>query len=226
MARRIVIDATPLLYTPTGIGRMTRMMIEAITRNGSPYDIVLFGRRLRGRRLSDLGLRAKTAHLRLPRAGEGIMRNMKLVERLCRGDLYHATDFYMPIERPENAVATIHDLIFLMQPEDMADHVRLSRWVPDFAGRCRRIMTISEASKADIVNRLGIDPERIDVIYPGVDRDMFRPAADQETLRKRMGAMLGFDRPFFLALSCSAGRKNTPFLLDAYAKLLRNDPRE
>jgi len=36
--------------------------------------------------------------------------------------------------------------------------------------------------------------------------------------------MLGFDRPFFLAVSCSAGRKNTPFLLDAYARLRRNNP--
>jgi glycosyltransferase involved in cell wall biosynthesis len=32
------------------------------------------------------------------------------------------------------------------------------------------------------------------------------------------------ERPFLLAVSCSIGRKNTRLLLEAYAKLQRNDP--
>ena len=225
MARRVVIDATPLLYTANGIGRMTRMVIEAVVDGGSSYDVVLFGRRLRGPRLKDLGLRAKAVHLRLPRAGEGIMKDLNLVEVLCRGDLYHATDFYLPLERPERALATIYDLIFLMQPETMVDHARLAKWAPRFARRCRRIITISESSKADIVNRLDIDPGRVHVTYPGVDRDLFCPSTDYEGLSKRIGTLLGLPRPFFLGVSCSEGRKNTPLLLDAYERLWRNDPR-
>jgi glycosyltransferase involved in cell wall biosynthesis len=225
MAMRIVIDATPLLYTHTGIGRATLKVIETILSLECKYEIVLFGRRLQGGRLSDLGFDIKSVHLRLPRASEWFIKKARIVEILCRGDLYHATDFYMPLSYTKRAVATIHDLIFLIQPEKMVDHVRLSKWVPKFARRCRRIITISESSKKDIINNLDIDPNLIDVIYWGVDRTIFYPPDDREKLNKRLELLLGFDRPYFLAVSCSTGRKNTPLLLEAYEHLVRNDPK-
>lgn len=225
MARRVVIDATPLLSTPYGIGRLTRMMIQSLVSIGCEYELVLFGRRLQGGRLRDLEYGLKTVHLRLPRAGEWLMKQTRLVELLCRGDLYHATDFYLPLGKPEHAVATIHDLIFLVQPEPTVDHARLAAWVPDFARQCRRIIAVSNSSKNDIVEHLGIDPGKIDVVYSGVDRGVFSPAAKPEELRRRVAALLGFDRPFFLSVSCSVGRKNTPFLLDVYETLSQDSPR-
>ena len=224
MAKRVVIDATPLLYPATGIGRATFKVIETILSVGSEHEICLFGRRLQGRWLSGLGFEVKSVHLRLPRASEWLIKKTMLVELFCRGDLYHATDFYMPLRHPERAVATIHDLIFLIQPEQMVDHRRLSRWVPEFARRCHRIITISEHSKKDIINHLNIDPKLIDVVYWGVDHDIFYPPDDREKLGKRLESLLGFKRPYFLSVSCSAGRKNTPLLLQAYAKLIINNP--
>jgi glycosyltransferase involved in cell wall biosynthesis len=143
---------------------------------------------------------------------------------MCRADLYHATDFYMPLRTPERAVATIHDLIFLIHPEKMVDHARLARRVGDFARRCRRVITVSECSKADVVHVLGLRPEQIDVVYLGVDRQVFFPESDQEALRRRLAARLGFAAPYFLAASCSDGRKNTPLLLSAYGKLVERRP--
>ena len=224
MARRVVIDATPLLYSPFGIGRLTRMMLQSLVSLECEYELMLFGRRLQGSRLRDVGFGLETVHLRLPRASEWLIHQTRLIELLCLGDLYHATDFYLPLHTPEEAVATIHDLIFLTQPETMVDHTRLAAWVPDFARRCRRIITISEYSKSDIVGQLGIDPGLIDVVYPGVDRNLFCPSGDPEGLRRKVAAALGFDRPFFLAVSCSVGRKNTPFLLNAYEALSTHRP--
>jgi glycosyltransferase involved in cell wall biosynthesis len=224
LKKRIVIDATPLLYTPTGIGRTTRMLIAALLEIGCDYELVLFGRRLQGKRLSDVCFGLKTTHLRLPRASEWIIQKARLIELLCKGDLYHATDFYMPLERADRAVATIHDLIFLIEPEKMVDHARLSRWVPDFARRCRGIITCSEFSKADIVNQLGINPNKVHVIYWGVDRKTFNTAKAERLVKRKLNTMLGFDRPYFLAVSCSTGRKNTPLLLSSYAQLLKNSP--
>lgn len=224
MSKRIVIDATPLLYTATGIGRATRRLIETILSLGSKYEIILFGRRFLGKGLHEFGDKVTTFRLRLPRASELLLKKMMFVELLCRGDIYHATNFYMPLRHPEKAVATIHDLIFLIQPEQMVDHKRLSKWVPEFARRCRRITTVSEFSKKDIVNHLNIDPKKIDVIYWGVDHDVFYPANDRGKLNKRLVSLLEFERPYFLAVSCSTGRKNTPLLLRAYAQLVHNNP--
>lgn len=225
MANRIVIDATPLLYTSTGIGRATSKVIETILSIGCKHEILLFGRRLQGKGLRDFGFNVKTVQLRLPRSSEWLIKKTMLIELLCRGDIYHATDFYLPLRYPEKAVATIHDLIFLINPERMIDHVRLSQWVPEFARRCQHIITISEFSKRDIVNHLNIDPQNISVVYWGIDHDTFYPPDDEDNLKKRLSSLLGLERPYFLAVSCSAGRKNTPLLLQAYAHLVRNDPK-
>jgi glycosyltransferase involved in cell wall biosynthesis len=223
--KRIVIDASPLFNLYTGIGRSTMSFLKALLKVGCPYDIMLFGRRLLAPPLKTIIKdKFKTRHLRLPRSWEPFIRSTRLIEILCRGDLYHATDFYMPLKHPELAIATIHDLIFLIDPEKMVDHIRLSKWVPAFIRRCRHIITVSEFSKKDIVNELGVDPKLIEVIYWGVDRNIFYPPDDREKLKKRLGALLGMERPYFLAVACSTGRKNTPFLLQAYAQLVHNNP--
>jgi glycosyltransferase involved in cell wall biosynthesis len=200
------------------------MLISSLSGMGCDYEILLFGRRLQGRRLKDVGFGLKTVHVRLPRAAEWIIRKARLIELLCRGDLYHATDFYMPLGSAEHAVATIHDLIFLSEPEKMVDHIRLSQWVPEFARRCRSIITCSEFSKRDIVKYLGIHADKIHVTYWGVDRKIFNAESDMRSFKQRLMTLLEFDRPYFLTVSCSTGRKNTPLLLSAYSRMLKNRP--
>jgi len=224
MKRKVVIDATPLLYRQDGIGRMTNALVKSILSVENPFEITLFGRRLMGRHLKTLGLNAKTVHMRCPRAGERFLCKTNLIERLCAADLYHATDFYLPIKNPAKAIATIHDLIFMIQPENMVDHIRLKRRVPDFLKQCRRIIAVSDFSKKDIVNLFDIDPDRIHVVYNAVDHQLFYPVQDQTELRRRLTALLNFDRPYFLAVSCSTGRKNTPFLLKTYDAFSKNAP--
>ena len=224
--KRISIDATPLLSSiPCGIARTTCSLIESLLRIDCDQEFSLFGRKLLGRGLRNTVPGIRGDHCRLPRVAESLMQRAGVVEWLCQADLYHATDFYLPLSRPERAVATIHDLIFLIQPEGSVDHVRLARYAPDFARRCRRIIAVSEYTKRDIVERLGIAPERIDIVYWGFDREMFRPARDYEALAQRLKSLLRFDGPYFLAVSCSTQRKNTPRMLRAYARLVRHNPR-
>jgi glycosyltransferase involved in cell wall biosynthesis len=146
-----------------------------------------------------------------------------MIETLCRGDLYHATDFYLPL-RSRKVVSSIHDVIYLAHPEPMVDHARIQRWMAGFVSQCRRVITLSAHSRSDITKFYGIDPARIDVVHPGVDHDTFRPAPDREAVRAAIASRLGVERPFFLAVSCSTGRKNTKLLLDAYRALLKNAP--
>jgi len=223
--RRVVIDATPLLYRRTGIGRLTDMLIQTMSQMQLSFDVTLFGRRLLGPSLRDLSPAFKCRRVRLPRRAERFIENARVVEMLCRGDLYHATDFYLPI-RPgsANTLATIHDTIFLAQPEAMVDHRRLAEWVPDFVRGCRRLIAPSAATRLDIEKHLGFPRERIDVVHLGVERRLFHPGAGRERARDRLQTSLGLRRPFFLSVSCSTGRKNTTFLLRAYRSLLENQP--
>jgi glycosyltransferase involved in cell wall biosynthesis len=200
-------------------------LITELRRIDSPFDFHIFGRRLQGQRLDRYFPDLPTTHLRLPRSTEKAIRSFRLIDLLCRGDLYHATDFYLPLADPSKCVTTIHDTIFLNQPEKMVDHQRLKDWVPDFARKCQRIITISEFSKQDIVRVLDIDPGKVDVVYCGVNSKTFFPEADSDDIRELTTTLTGTDNPFFLAVSCSTGRKNTPLLLEAFAEFLRNKPR-
>jgi glycosyltransferase involved in cell wall biosynthesis len=222
--KRIVIDASPLLYPRSGIGRLTSSLIDSIRSLASDYEILLFGRRLQGLGLSSIAGGLPSVHLRLPRAAEGLIKRAGLVEILCHGDIYHATDFYMPLKKNTPAVSTIHDVIFLKNPEKMVDHNRLAEMVPRFIRQCVRVITISEYSKKEISETLHLSPDIIDVTYPGVDRAVFSPPSDLSAARSRVSEALGLQRPYFLAVSCSAGRKNTPRLLEAYDRLLLQDP--
>ncbi len=224
LKKRIVIDATPLLYTENGIGRATRSLITELGSFSTLFDFHIFGRRLHGQSLDRYFPDLPTTHLRLPRGAEKTIRSFRLIELLCRGDLYHATDFYLPHNNPKKCVATIHDLIFLNQPEKMIDHQRLKKWVPEFARKCQRIIAISEFSKQDIVRGIDIDPDKIDVVYLGVDRNTFFPEPDSDVIRNLTKSLTGTDNPFFLAVSCSTGRKNTPLLLAAFSEFLDNNP--
>jgi len=223
--KRVAIDASPLLYgQAVGIARSTRRLVEALLSRDTDLELRLLGRRLLGPPLRSFGFPVPGVQLRLPRAAEPAIRALGLIETTCSADLYHATDFYLPLRRPENAVATIHDVIFLTRPEPMVDHARLARWVPEFARRCRRVITVSEFSRGEIAATLGVEPARIDVIPWAADPEVFRPEPDEEALRRRLAAAHGPPRPYFLAVSCSTGRKNTPMVLEAYGELLRRDP--
>ena len=53
-------------------------------------------------------------------------------------------------------------------------------------GRATRLVTLSEAFKAILVERYRVDPSRVEVIPPGVDLDRFRPG-DRLRTRRHLG---------------------------------------
>ena len=207
-----------------GIGRTTLKLIDIVASGSRNYDIVLLGRRLEGNNPFMKRWGFPFHRLRLPRSAEPLIKGLGFVELLCPADLYHATDFYMPLRHPQKAIATVHDLIFLTQPESMVDHKRLAMWVPDFVKECSHIIAVSEFTKQDIISSLGIEPDKVTVIHWGVDRDQFSPIDNRAAVDDHLSAVLGIERPYFLAVSCSSGRKNTPFLLSAYNQLLKDSP--
>jgi glycosyltransferase involved in cell wall biosynthesis len=81
--------------------------------------------------------------------------------------------------------------------------------------RATRLLTISQASKRDLVRLYGADPERIAVAYPAVDA-RFRPAPADEVARVRARYELG--QRYILHLGTLKPRKNLPRLVEAFAR--------
>ena len=114
-------------------------------------------------------------------------------------------------------VTTVHDLHYAVAPEAHFGlrGLGMRLLVPAAARASRRVIAISEATKADVVRHVGIAPERIDVALQGVAA----PPADglatpEPELRERL--RLG-DRPLLLSLAAKRPHKNVEGLIDALA---------
>ena len=117
-----------------------------------------------------------------------------------------------PVAFPRNAVI-IHDAAALRRPEWYSPmYVAWQRAVlPAVAKRARLVITVSEFSRQEVRELLGVDAH---VVPGGVD-ERFRPDADPEPAR----AALNLHRPYVLTVASRTARKNLA-ALDAAARRL------
>lgn len=118
-----------------------------------------------------------------------------------------------------NAVVVIHDAAALRNPAWYSR--RYAAWqariLPAVARRAVHIVTVSEFSRAEIAELLGVGRERISVIPGGVG-EAFMPRADAEAARHA----LGLTRPYVLCVASGTARKNLAALVPA-ARALASD---
>jgi glycosyltransferase involved in cell wall biosynthesis len=84
------------------------------------------------------------------------------------------------------------------------------RVLPAVARRAAHVITVSEFSRAELVELLGLRPDRIAVVPGGVD-ERFRPGADPAPARRA----LGLERPYVLCVASHTARKNLAALVPA-----------
>jgi alpha-1,3-rhamnosyl/mannosyltransferase len=150
---------------------------------------------------------------------EDIMRR-KIRSALEDIDVFHSSDVLQWRHPGARNVITLHDATAFRFPELHTPATRrLQRRKAAFArDAADLVIVISEATRRDVVEHLGLEPARVRRIYPGVD-PVFRPLSDQEVLRqalKRMGLDPG---GYILHVGTIEPRKNLTRLVEAYARL-------
>jgi len=115
------------------------------------------------------------------------------------------------------AVVVIHDAAALRVPSAYSrPYVAYQRvLLPLIARRAQLVITVSEFARAELVELLGVSPERVRVIPVGVD-ERFGPAADPGAARRAHG----LTGDYALALGTRSVRKNLQALEPA-ARALR-----
>jgi glycosyltransferase involved in cell wall biosynthesis len=127
-------------------------------------------------------------------------------------DIYHSTLYrFMPAVRARRRVATHHDCIQERYPHLFHDHARIIRTKRRMFNRADLVFCVSEASRKDLQEFYGVEPERTRVVYNGVS-SMYRsePGGRALTALTR--------RPFLLYVGLRAAYKNFNGLLDAFAR--------
>ena len=126
-----------------------------------------------------------------------------------------------PIDMRQPRIVTCHDLIPLVLAKQYLAPLpgaRTLQWLRDYARyrTARRVIAISEATRRDLIEFVGVAPERIDVVHSGVDHERFSASAGPGE-RDQVVQRLGFETPFLLCLGASDARKNLPLLVRAFA---------
>jgi glycosyltransferase involved in cell wall biosynthesis len=130
--------------------------------------------------------------------------------------VFHAPGYVMPLRCPVPAVLTVHDVIALSHPHlcrrTNVWHYR--RLLPRSARRARLVITTTEAVKAELVARCGVEPGRVRVIPLGIDEHFF--AEPHPAAREAVRARYRLPERYFLFVGQWEPKKNLPALLRAY----------
>ena len=92
------------------------------------------------------------------------------------GPIFLSTDGYCSLRAKVPTTLVIHDLAFEHYPKDLnwLRRIYYLHYTPQFVKQARRIVTVSEFSKQDIIDKYGTNPSKIDVVFNGPKSD-FRP---------------------------------------------------
>jgi len=228
----VAIDARHLqtVARVRGIGRYTRNLLAAFARR-APRDVEWTLLRLRNFPAADPGLLPAhddiaTSRLRRPElsmlALDPVLLSLELAGKGI--DVYHSTQLSLPARRGFPAVVTIHDLAPLIWP---AHYLRLpySRvghaWQYALARRADAVIAVSDATKQDVVERLGVPADRVTVVPEAVDSEFDPPPADEGRALAR--ARFAVPDRYVLYVGQFDPRKNVRGLLRAFAAVADRD---
>lgn len=196
---RIAVDARELHGKPTGVGRYLSEILAAWKElpAAAAHEIIL----------CEPG----------PQEARGTGWEQFTLPRLvreARADVLFSPGYTGPIFSPAPIVVAIHDVSFAAHPEwfGWKEGLRRRTLTRLTAQRACRIVTISEFSKREIVDHLGIDPGKVEVIYiaPGGHDAARTLVREREDLLLYVGSLFN--------------RRHLPELIEGFGRLATRRP--
>jgi len=125
------------------------------------------------------------------------------------------------------AVVTVHDLRteFLPQHEGLIQKIYLNKYTERLRAKlAMQIIAVSESTKRDVVNRLGVNPEKVSVVYEGIDKQRFHAGIkNQESRIRKIKTKHQIGGKYILFVGTIQPRKNLVRLVEAFSRLARAD---
>jgi glycosyltransferase involved in cell wall biosynthesis len=230
---RIGIDAHFASYELRGIGKYVLQLVSRTIQTDQSNEYVVYGDPrmfLEAKGCGKVRFRNPGA-LPYPIWEQLVLPLWAHQDRL---EVLHCPANTAPVIIPRNIklVITVHDVMYLLTTAVLsASKVRRQQLgkfyrrmvVPRVARRADRIIAVSEFSKQEIVEYLGIVPDRIRVIHEGIDPH-FGLLADVIALPPKDIGGESLEPPFLLALGAGDPRKNTLAAIRVYASRWREFP--
>jgi len=238
---RVLINGLAAAGAKTGVGHYTAELVQALPRVAPPGDEVVcfqpdWARQLKAgwawlrrwlapaqatRVVAGLPRPTLRSHLLDAAKQVGLQFYRRRFAALARQgfDLYHEPNF-IPLACDLPTITTVFDLSVLLHPQwHPADRVRdFERRFFQGLRRCVHVLTIAEFGRREVIQKLGLPPERVSRAYMGVRRG-FAPLPP--AMVAAQVAELGLPPRYLLHVGTLEPRKNLVTLLRAYVDLPR-----
>ncbi|MBV8063570.1 MAG: glycosyltransferase family 4 protein [Nevskia sp.] len=129
-------------------------------------------------------------------------------------DLLYCPHYVIPWLWRRRLVATVHDLIHLLFPTSAIQRYYSGLMLQALAHQDDRVVVVSRWTAGDLLRHGSIAAARVEVVYPGVDLQAYRPdGPDPGPVLKRYGLR----PPYFFSVGQWKASKNLPRLVRAFA---------
>jgi glycosyltransferase involved in cell wall biosynthesis len=207
---RIGIDAREICGRTTGVGRWLAFLLRQWTAI-SHHDLVLYA----PEPVSASPLPSRVTERLVP-GGTGTAWEQFHLPRVARADnldVFFAPAYTAPLQLNVPLVALIHDVSFAAHPEWFRPREGLRRRLLTYrtAHAACSVITVSEFSRNEIVDLLGIPADRVQVVLPGIEP-------------LRLPTQGGPREPRVLYVGSIFNRRRVPALIRAFGPVARRHP--
>ncbi|HYC80113.1 MAG TPA: glycosyltransferase family 1 protein [Candidatus Binatia bacterium] len=202
---------------PTGVEKYAAEVIKNLAQLDNRNEYILYFRSTPQEWFTKLPANFKLRVIPFPKFWTQTRLTLELLMNPV--DVFFMAIQALPFLHPKNSVITVHDIAYEMYPKAFAPfmlfYLKLtSRWG---VWRAKKIVTVSESTKNDVVRIYKTKPEKIVTAHLGVE-NVYRPMGYQEVqpVLDRFGLSY---KKYILFVGTIQPRKNIVALVEAYEKL-------
>ncbi len=200
---RIAIDARLISGTNTGDSTYWTCLVDTLIHEHPEHEIIFFSNKPRPR---EVPFGSRCTWSEIPGGGRWwSLVKLPMAARRAKADVLHVQYSLSPLAK--NGVTTIHDTSFYIGPEwfSAGDLRTLRRSIPLAARVAKRILTVSNSSKAEIERFIPSAKGKVVVAY-NARPPWISPLQAPE--REAILRDLGVKEPFLLTVGTNWARKN------------------
>jgi len=220
-------DAKRLFLNNTGLGNYSRFVVDSLIQYFPDNHYFLYSPKTQKKNSTAHYFQHPHVHIIKPKGLFSLVKSLwrsyfvsfeKSIQAL---DIYHGLSHELPAGLPKHVkkILTIHDVIFLHFPQ-LFNPIDVWIYKRKLITSCKMadvIVAISEQTKQDIISFLGVDPNKIKVIYQGCNRVYFNKVSNSE--KKAIKIKYNLPDNYLLNVGSIEERKNVGLLVEALAKI-------
>ena len=200
-----------------GIGRYTFNLIKCLAKSDRENEYTLYvNRRLFDLKKSVPAVPGKNFKIKIDYLNRGLDNSLGQV------DAYHSpSPDFIKFDKGK-IIVTVHDLIYKTYPQGHTEQTctTTDKQMSGIVKQAEKIICCSRSTMDDMKKIFSVDDKRLELVYQGVDKEIFYPVTGEEDVLAREALKRkGGSVPYILFVGTLEPRKNLTNILKAFAVL-------